>query len=294
MESYSIWTFEWSTNYPILDVFILPEVYIAMEKDKDFFDLFWDVFIDLNDKQNPINMLIYEKYLSTCKDKIDDKYSQNYTNIHLDTLDRIKEIFSLIQSNYFLQLEQAEEKALFLDIDVNYLYDATPNIGAVAFMNDKDITMLEKRYKEQLEEHNRAVIQFINPFNYKDKDIGSLKSFMLQARKYNGYLAETNSKDLIKQVKENVLEKNEYGQITIETSKDFALSYEILYGQKNYGSKIKTFDFRKPLEEQTINIYDGNPDLIKIFSSSEELENYKRNFNEIMNKEINSNNMKAV
>ena len=63
-------------------------------------------------------------------------------NNHLNNLDRIKDIFSLIQTNYFLQLEQLEEKSLFLDIDANYIYDSKPNIGAIPFMNKKDERIL--------------------------------------------------------------------------------------------------------------------------------------------------------
>lgn len=60
----------------------------------------------------------------------------------------------------------------------------------------------------------------------------------------------------------------------------------MLYARNNFGTKPKTFNKSLKVSEQQVNKYDGNPNLIKIFKTLEELENYKKNYDEILNREM--------
>ena len=60
----------------------------------------------------------------------------------------------------------------------------------------------------------------------------------------------------------------------------------MLYALTNFGTKSKAFNQSLKVSEQQVNEYDGNPNLIKIFKTLEELENYKKNYDEVLNREM--------
>lgn len=68
---------------------------------------------------------------------------------------------------------------------------------------------------------------------------------------------------------------------------------ECQYGFKNYSKNVKKIDTKIKVSEQIINIYDGQPHLIKIFKTLEELQIYKNNYENILNKEMNFSNTLA-
>lgn len=82
--------------------------------------------------------------------------------------------------------------------------------------------------------------------------------------------------------------------IVNKSLKNDSFTYETLYGFKNYSKSEKKLDLRVKVDEQIINIYDGQPNLIKIFKTLEELQNYKNNYEKVLNKDMNFSNTLAT
>lgn len=73
----------------------------------------------------------------------------------------------------------------------------------------------------------------------------------------------------------------------------YSFTYETLYGYKNYSKNEKKLDLNTKVDGQIINIYDEQPSLIKIFKTLEELQNYKNNYENVLNKDMNFSNTLA-
>ena len=287
LESKTIWSVEWTTKYPTLNIYMLPEKYQSMEQNKEYFETFWDSLVDLNKSNSIVSLETFAKHFSIFDDRVKLKFDEEGIDYRLNNLDRIKDIFSLIQTNYFLQLEQLEEKSLFLDIDANYIYNSKPNIGAIPFMNKKDERILEDTiFKQEVENFNSRDVNYINPFNYIEKDKQS-SSLMIQKRKVDGFIGENKTKETMKIIQKDIFKNKTTNEIDLKTSKGYSYAYEVLYGYKNYSKNEKKLDPKIKVDDQIINIYDEQPNLIKIFKSLEELENYKKNYETILNKDMN-------
>jgi hypothetical protein len=287
LESKTIWSVEWTTKYPTLNIYMLPEKYQSMEKNKEYFETFWDSLVDLNRSNSIVSLETFAKYFSIFDDRVKLKFDEEGIDYRLNNLDRIKDIFSLIQTNYFLQLEQLEEKSLFLDIDANYIYDSKPNIGAIPFMNKKDERILEDTiFKQEVENFNSRDFNYINPFNYIEKDKQS-SSLMIQKRKVDGFVGESKTKETMKIMQKETIKNKENNIIINKSLKNYSFTYETLYGFKNYSKNLKKLDTKIKVDDQIINMYDEQPNLIKIFKTLEELQNYKNNYENVLNKDMN-------
>lgn len=66
-----------------------------------------------------------------------------------------------------------------------------------------------------------------------------------------------------------------------------------MYGYKNYNNKTKLLKPNESFKDIKLNIYDGQPNLIKIFKTLEELQNYKNNYENTLNKDMNFSNTLA-
>lgn len=302
-ESLTIWTIEWTTKYPTLNIFTMSPEFLMIENDNKLYE---DYFLKVDTLDKFFEAEMYpdaseEEFKkirldSITKKKLSDELSfylsdknffpnEKIEKTQLDILDRIKEIFSLIQTNYFIQLEETEDKALFLDIDSNYIYDSKPNIGAVPFMNKNDEQLLEKYvFDKDINIFNNKLVKYINPFNYQENSL--ITDLMIHKSKTDGYKAEQKSKEDFKEFKEDIIGNKETLEINEKGSKGYAYTYEMLYARNNFGTKSKTFNKSLKVSEQQVNEYDGNPNLIKIFKTLEELENYKKNYDEILNREM--------
>ncbi|MCT7464703.1 hypothetical protein N5S72_09605 [Aliarcobacter cryaerophilus] len=287
-ESLSIWTLEWTTKYPTLNIFIPMSKFTTIEKEKEFYNKEWARYMDID----PVKGLtreqtkIFLKYLKDFDSKFSSMFSNKIEENILNSLNRVKDIFALIQSNYFLQLEQTEERSLFLDVDSKFIKETKPNIGAVPFMNEYDLNILESSVFKKESSDFSKIYNYINPFNYSDKH--DIKSFplMIQKRKTSDLIAEQQSKEYVRTILNEY--KNEKNEMTdIKKSKYFSYMYETLYGFYNYNNVKKELDLDKNVEEHNISVYDGKPNLIKIFKSLEDLEEYRRNYNNILSKDMN-------
>lgn len=293
LESKTIWSVEWTTKYPTLNIYMLPEKYLSIEQNKEYFETFWDSLVDLNKSNSIVSLETFVKHFSIFDDRVKLKFDEEGIDYRLNNLDRIKDIFSLIQTNYFLQLEQLEEKSLFLDIDANYIYNSKPNIGAIPFMNKKDERILENTlFKQEVENFNLRDVNYINPFNYTEKDKQS-SSLMIQKRKVDGFVGESKTKETMKIMQKETIKNKENDQIINKSLKNYSFTYETLYGFKNYSKNEKKLDTKIKMDDQIINIYDGQPNLIKIFKTLEELQIYKNNYENTLNKDMNFSNTLA-
>lgn len=309
-ESLTIWTVEWTTKYPTLNIFTMSPEFLMIENDnklyEDYFtkvdtlDKFFEEEMYPNATEEELKQI---RLNSITKKKLSDELSFYLSNekffptekvekTQLDILDRVKEIFSLIQTNYFIQLEETEDKALFLDVDSNYIYDSKPNMGAVPFMTKTDEQLLEKYvFNVDTNIFNNKLIKYINPFNYQEDD--KVRYMMIHKSKTDGYKAEEKSKKNMQNFKNNILKEKETLELNKQSSKGYAYTYEMLYARNNYGTKQKQFNPNLQVTDQQVNEYDGNPNLIKIFKTLEELENYKKHYDEVLNREMKFDNVCA-
>ena len=178
---------------------------------------------------------------------------------------------------------------MFLDIDTNYIYDSKPNMGAVPFMTKNDEQLLEKYvFNTDINLFNNKLIKYINPFNYQEDE--KIRHMMIHKSKTDNYKSEEKSKKDMRNFKENILKEKDTLEINEKSSKGYAYTYEMLYARNNYGTKQKQFKPNIKVTEQQVNEYDGNPNLIKIFKTLEELENYKKHYDEVLNREMKFNN----
>ncbi len=204
------------------------------------------------------------------------KAKQEECKVHADSLDRMREIFSLMQSNYFIQLRQPEERSLFIDIDPNYLDKYNNNVGAISFMSAKDENLIGnfKNYVNYGEEYAKNYT-FIDPLNYKEKGV----SPMVEAnfRKIYGLNKEEYSKVEMKTILTRVkqLAKEEVFENTELLIKN-ALRY--IYGEKSISTEELPKNIQNLLDEEI-----GN---LRLFSKIEDLEKYREEFEETMNKKF--------
>lgn len=138
---------------------------------------------------------------------------------------------------------------------------------------------------------NNKLIKYINPFNYQEDD--KVRYMMIHKSKTDGYKAEEKSKKNMQNFKNNILKEKETLELNKQSSKGYAYTYEMLYARNNYGTKQKQFNPNLQVTEQQVNEYDGNPNLIKIFKTLEELENYKKHYDEVLNREMKFDNVCA-
>ncbi len=203
--------------------------------------------------------------------KIIEDSQKTYT---LDDLDRIKDIFSLIQTNYFLQMDQPEVNALFLDIDPNFLLNPKVNIGAVPFMTKDDLELLQGVHNDDRVKYNNN-LPFIDPYNYSiDGKEETLSAFNIQNRKVEGLHSEQSSKEGMNSFKNNKLKFIEKGKLEIFETRELISKTEALYGYNHFNTnKGKTLDS---------SIYRIQPEKLKLFKTKDELDSYIKKYNDIL------------
>ena len=115
-------------------------------------------------------------------------------------------------------------------------------------------------------------------------------SLMIQKRKVDGFTGEINSKEIMKKIQTQILKTKITKEIEENNVRNYSFAYEVLYGYKNYNNKVKLLKPNESFKDIKLNVYDGQPNLIKIFKTLEELQNYKNNYENTLNKDMNFSN----
>lgn len=310
----SIWTLEWTTKYPMLHITTLPDIFklikdiSTMTKEEMLLDMkknpnerkiktenfnFSESEVDyikfLVDSYLVININIeHPKYDFINPEEalkiLNNKFSILEKTYTLDDLDRIKDIFSLIQTNYFLQLDQPEENALFLDIDPNFILNPKVNIGAIPFMTESDLSLLKGVHNDDKVKYNNN-LPFIDPYNYSiDGKEETLSAFNIQNRKVEGLHSEQSSKQGMKEAKEIKQKFIEKGKLEIFETRELISKSESLYGYNHFNTNNG--------ETLKKSIYRIEPEKLKLFKTKEELDNYIKKYNDVINKDFDDKSLK--
>ena len=323
LETLTIFSVEWTTRYPTLNVVTLPEQFSKLELDNDLnrknklYDL---ENRTLEHKMDCIKLNKHVELIDEDLNKVENKEYYDFHPLnHKNILDRVSIIFSTIQTNYFIQLKQSLENSLFIDADPLYLGEHVLNDGAIAFMNKKDYELLDQDIKNN---ENRIdflsdTLKYTDKYNfvgyekYKNDDLnkefedvkkGRAKHVYeedydeatIMFKKVNGFPSEKFSKRLSK---ENSLEKNNFDLIydnkDIINIEDLPRKNDILYKIETLtnlqlGATLKNSGNKIFKKDNLDNLqeFKENFKSFKLFETKEELELYKNNINSFLNTKI--------
>ena len=324
LESLTIFSVEWTTRYPTLNVVTLPDVFAKLEIDNNITrknELFNVETKTLNHKMDYINLIDKVKEIDNDLSSVENKEYYDYHTLNkLNIMDRVSTIFNTIQTNYFVQLEQTLDKSLFLDADPLYLGRETLNDGAIAFMNKYDFELFDTTNNE-ISKNNmiklKDDIQYVDRYNfigydkYKEDDISkefedakkgrakhvyqeNIDVETLMYKKINGYPSEKASKHLSKDYNKQEFNNDKkfiydnQNQINIEdlpNKNPFLLKKDTLSNLR-LGDNIK-IDNKLSFKEYSINDLDNYKKGfldLRLFETIEELEDYKLKHNSIFKK----------
>mgnify|MGYP003547974691 FL=1 len=322
LETLTIFSVEWTTRYPTLNVVTLPEQFSKLELDNDLnrknrlYDL---ENRTLEHKMDYIKLDEQVKLIDNDLNKIENKEYYDFHPLnHKNILDRVSIIFSTIQTNYFIQLKQSLENSLFIDADPLYLGEHLLNDGAIAFMNKKDYELLDQDIKNN---KNRIdflsdTLKYTDRYNFVGYDKGEQdtnKRFDLikkgikkgiyeenydeatiMFKKVNGFPSEKFSKRLSKN---NSLEKNNFDLIydnkDIINIEDLPRNNDFLFKTKTLtnlqlGATLKNSGNKmfKKYNLDNLQEFKENFKSFKLFETKEELELYKNNIDSFLNTKI--------
>lgn len=316
LETLTIFSVEWTTRYPTLNIVVLPEAFAKLEMDNNKERK--DDLIGLESKSYSGDKMSYPKIqdlVKTIDSELNLEENKTYLDFHdlnkNNVLDRIANILGTIQTNYILQLEQGFDKALFADVDPLMIEGSTPNSGAVPFMNKYDFEIFKEEQKTDFEMLNDSAKYFdkynfknttlpfeqrdLSPFNFRDiyEEDGQARTVMF--KKINGFPYERSTKgDLItalKKINKNdelgLVYDNENKYEIEELPSENLLKSTIIglistkMGQKNETTCDIIFK-RKSLSN--LEAYKQEFHNMRLFETRDELETYKEKHNSIMNK----------
>ncbi|WP_323644694.1 hypothetical protein [Aliarcobacter butzleri] len=337
LKSLTIFSVEWTTRYPTLNIVTLPDNLAKLEIDINKQDLF-----NINEKQftNKMDYIkindrvkLIEKSLENNKD-----YYETHPLHKSNILDKVSDLLGTIQTNYFIQLEQDFDKALFLNLDPLTLEEPKPNHGSVTFMNKNDFdyfldhdSKLDEHCKNNVD-YFKNKIEYVDRYNFNNKNLQRDSNELTEQIRIDGKLTPYNmttiyQEDIYSPIykKINGMFSSSGKNVITNIKKDLKShevdSMEVIYNNENYLEQefpkvneiqasinsLTEFHLGKDIEESFIKttkgilknkvnldereliIFKNGFKNLKLFETKEELENYKRKYNLIMNEENNEN-----
>ncbi|MFA7083775.1 MAG: hypothetical protein WC141_04480 [Arcobacteraceae bacterium] len=314
LDTFTIFTVEWTTRYPTLNVVVLPDVFAKLEIDNNKERR--ETLFGVESKVFNGDKMAYPRIEEVIKEIDADLLNEEHYKLHDlqrgNIIDRVSTIVATIQSNYMIQLEQDVDKALFVDVDPLMLEEPTPNVGAVPFMNKHDLVLLRNSSEKSFGLIDEQ-LQYVDRYNFKyqsldAKDIdltpygakhiyqesGIIETVMF--KKVNGFPFTTLSKGIVpsayNDVKKfeslNLVYSSEALKIDDLPEKN-NLAYPIdalsrnKIGLKNKKEENMVPAFKRRFLNNPMAYKDGFADL-KLFETKVELEAYKDRHNAIMSK----------
>jgi len=281
-ESLSIWSVEWTSKYPTLTISTVPPEFVENMKTKSF-DKFFEERTEILGRPIKGKKVYNELYIDEVLKYHEEWFNKQSYNMsrfagvcepHANSINRIRELFSLIQSNYFIQLRQPEERGLFLDIDPNYLEKHNVNIGAIPFLNEQDLRMIDQfnSYKSFKDYYDQNLI-YINPFNFESSYGDKITETTL--RKIYGLNSEFSSKEKIKTILKKVKDINT-SDLYENDEELLKESINYIYGNAGFTGNILPDNIKELLDE--------NISKLRLFANIDDLEKYRKDYEQIMNK----------